>query len=819
MSKPRIYGTCDAGCLWETVHKEDFLRSASIVQVSADESGSVNLEFGRKYKIKKTVANGTSWGFTVSATFYDETETVNLVYDIVNSVFPDPPTKYEDYLFIRLCEFYLDNGYPELSCEINGTVYYFAPEGNAFSTSTVPTFVEAKATPTDGTSLEVFIVNEDATVKAEDGDSVFIRYSANADGTDFTETWSGGQNYVGIATGLTAPTDKSDYIWSLFGGALANGNVVQTTGDSVTAVMSQKAVTDELYVTEEIDLTEYGFSQGAIASGVNDPTNPNRCATLDFLNIVDKKISVAIADGYMYEVDYYTSDKTYIGYDGWLTTNGVITPPTNTAFVKFAVRNTANVQIAVEDAIGALNVAITESKWNRITDDLRRDCREKDFMRIFLARSTESNFYVEHDYVEPCMFIKFDELRVRGYASGQWVSKSYTPQTLATDCGVSLVTSTSGIEDCFKFADEEGLFYDLYLQKFQKQHRTVISETDDKKIPIILCEGGTFAYCLSSLLRVYINNTSKDSEAVVPTSFAIETAKIKSFCELFNGIDKTEPFMFFTDPHLCQFEGDSWREEFDTYMLTLKKYYNECPVTRVFCGGDWLGGTIASASDACYRLGLADAKMREYFAEHYMMRGNHESNFEWSGTNAVLNRETIRNLMFRKEGNTYYSVDGDNTKFFIFDTQNESSTLYDTAFETEQLVWFAEALKVNTVENLAIMLHIVYYPDCEPNVSGGTLRTITASLLNIAQAYNNKTSITVNGTVYDFTNATGRVRYLFGGHTHFDSVTTENGIPLIITTQLRDGSTPTFDLCLADYDSNKLHLVRVGTGESRTVDI
>lgn len=45
------------------------------------------------------------------------------------------------------------------------------------------------------------------------GDSCFIRYSAHADGTDFTETWSEGQTYIGLATAQVAPTDKSGYVW------------------------------------------------------------------------------------------------------------------------------------------------------------------------------------------------------------------------------------------------------------------------------------------------------------------------------------------------------------------------------------------------------------------------------------------------------------------------------------------------------------------------------------------------------------------------------------------------------------------------------
>ena len=49
------------------------------------------------------------------------------------------------------------------------------------------------------------------------GDSIFVRYSANADGTNFTEEWSSGKSYIGIATGQIAPTDKSGYNWMFIG--------------------------------------------------------------------------------------------------------------------------------------------------------------------------------------------------------------------------------------------------------------------------------------------------------------------------------------------------------------------------------------------------------------------------------------------------------------------------------------------------------------------------------------------------------------------------------------------------------------------------
>lgn len=49
-----------------------------------------------------------------------------------------------------------------------------------------------------------------------DGKSCFVRYSENADGADYTEEWREGQNYIGIATSITEPTDKSGYTWSKF---------------------------------------------------------------------------------------------------------------------------------------------------------------------------------------------------------------------------------------------------------------------------------------------------------------------------------------------------------------------------------------------------------------------------------------------------------------------------------------------------------------------------------------------------------------------------------------------------------------------------
>lgn len=79
---------------------------------------------------------------------------------------------------------------------------------------------------------------EEEWLESLKGDNLFIRYSAHADGTDFTEEWSAGQNYIGFASGETAPTDKSAYTWVLMGTELpiekgtGAGSVVINEGEA-----------------------------------------------------------------------------------------------------------------------------------------------------------------------------------------------------------------------------------------------------------------------------------------------------------------------------------------------------------------------------------------------------------------------------------------------------------------------------------------------------------------------------------------------------------------------------------------------------------
>ena len=93
--------------------------------------------------------------------------------------------------------------------------------------------------------------------------SVYVRYSAYEDGTDFTVEWSRGQRYIGVCCGHTPPVEKTDFVWSRFDAGVYIGSgdmpewcdlqidpdgdvteIVQESGQSTTNVMSQKAVSN-----------------------------------------------------------------------------------------------------------------------------------------------------------------------------------------------------------------------------------------------------------------------------------------------------------------------------------------------------------------------------------------------------------------------------------------------------------------------------------------------------------------------------------------------------------------------------------------------
>lgn len=280
-----------------------------------------------------------------------------------------------------------------------------------------------------------------------------------------------------------------------------------------------------------------------------------------------------------------------------------------------------------------------------------------------------------------------------------------------------------------------------------------------------------------------------------------------------------EAFLFFTDPHLLQPTG--WENLCYEFISQIQKYYNSTPTTFCLCGGDWLGNSDLP-DEACYKMGYIDGFMHSMFDNCYMLVGNHDTNYQGkkdsqSATYTTrLSNQSIANLWYRKNNNkTYFSFNGANTKFYCFDTGTEGQTLAkDNNYGWAQAQWFASSLLSENFEHIAIAAHILYYDT-------DLLQPLTSTILDIADAYNNRTSINVNGTPYNYSSVSGKIEFGIFGHKHADELHTINNIPCIMTTNVRNNESlgASFDLVLVDYDGGIIKLVRVGSGDNREISL
>ena len=287
--------------------------------------------------------------------------------------------------------------------------------------------------------------------------------------------------------------------------------------------------------------------------------------------------------------------------------------------------------------------------------------------------------------------------------------------------------------------------------------------------------------------------------------------KAKVFSALMGDSTESESFLFFTDPHLC--EGSDWESDFKEMMGQIQQCYNNTPTSFCLDGGDWLGNSDTVA-DARYKMGLINGHMKSMFNRHYDLVGNHDTNAQ--GAERLL-RNCIKNLWFRDFGKTYYSFKGANTTFYCFDTGDETDILTtENNHGWNMCKWFAESLLNDNSTHIALAMHIFYI-----SIASQTVHAITQIIFKIAKAYNDRTSVDVYDELYDFSNATGKIEFAIAGHNHADATTTFKDIPVIITTNVRHDISvgASFDLVHVDYDNSIINLVRVGSGNDRTINL
>lgn len=208
MVKPKIYGTCPAGCLWETVHKEDFLKSAAYYELQPADDGFVYLEKKKLYKIFAPLKNGV-FDCAVVCKFHDNNQNEDITFEL------DLPKddQYAEYFTFRcLAQEVLhsatdNSNFLTVVYEMNGVRYKL--EHGVANSEFMSQYTDC-ALYVESASGETRVVafNEDATVKAEDGKSAYeIAVDHGFEGTE--EEWLDSLHGGGSGSGGTdASTEK-----------------------------------------------------------------------------------------------------------------------------------------------------------------------------------------------------------------------------------------------------------------------------------------------------------------------------------------------------------------------------------------------------------------------------------------------------------------------------------------------------------------------------------------------------------------------------------------------------------------------------------
>ena len=422
--------------------------------------------------------------------------------------------------------------------------------------------------------------------------------------------------------------------------------------------------------------------------------------------------------------------------------------------------------------------------------------REQNFPRQIYGAERD-NIYIEESKLNSGkVWLKvYDGLTIR-----LGTSLSYSNSQLATLFNKTLESSASGMPNCIPLANLDCIF--LRNGELKCMTRTNLTNRDVLLLANVNGEviGGNKELALKlsePTEKTYVYRNGIDS---IYTKFA---DKIAGTCD---------KFIFFTDPH-CLTSADKARRNFMWLVENIKNI--QVPIDFTLSGGDWLssGDSVVQAIE---RLGIMTSVCNKELYNFKSLVGNHDTNYLGGER---LSNETIGSVMIG--GKTYYTFKTANTRYFAFDTGVEEAV---TPYEEEQIAWFASALLNNTDSHIGVLAHILTNDYGEGyDSSNFTLYYMASDLMDIAVAFNARTSVTKNGVTYDYSGVTtGYVEFFLGGHTHKDFGRNINNIPVVMTKNYGVYSDPAnnaVDLVIPNYTTKKINLIRIGSGSDRNFDL
>lgn len=276
--------------------------------------------------------------------------------------------------------------------------------------------------------------------------------------------------------------------------------------------------------------------------------------------------------------------------------------------------------------------------------------------------------------------------------------------------------------------------------------------------------------------------------------------KLRSYAELFANGSGTG-FLFFTDPHNMSSLFGETHEDMLKDLRYIRYVFENTPASYVLCGGDWLN-VEHTLEEALLIGGRIPNLLRTEIGEAcYTAPGNHDTNEESGARYGRLTETALARLWYGRDTG-YFKIEGADCDCYMLHVGYSLSAV--NAYQQSEAAWFAGELLANTKPHLFAVGHII----------GGTDGALFGDVLcGIMDAFNQRISVTINGTTYDYRDATGTFHFCMSGHYHRDTDDVINHIPVIYTDNFSDGKA--IDCCYADFSRAKLRLIRVGEGADR----
>ena len=278
-------------------------------------------------------------------------------------------------------------------------------------------------------------------------------------------------------------------------------------------------------------------------------------------------------------------------------------------------------------------------------------------------------------------------------------------------------------------------------------------------------------------------------------------------------------FLFYSDAH--------WNYGSQMSPKLLKYLYEHTGMTKTFYGGDIVNNESSDYDTMKYLWEWRN--MLKGVPNHHSVVGNHD---DGNATNNLFSEEYVYGYLLAAE-ETPDIVRGDSGLYYYIDNGAEKTRyiFLDTAYKAflaDQEEWLKETLiSTKAGWHIVLIAHIWYGPDY-----GSSIRPIPIAGLSPEAARVTAMLDKYNSRSEDFVNCGGRVEFCIGGHCHIDYAgATETGIPIILVETDSRHIRGSYDYTLgtttessvngiiADYTAQTVNVVRIGRGNSFTVDL